>query len=221
MSLHRTLGHDNRPATLSSRASSRGSSDEPLHDGVEVGLLLGADAVAADLAVRDGFKVQGLNQLVDRELLGQVGLVPQDQQRDPFEFGFLQEGVELVTGDRKGINVRRVNDEPDLGRQSCDFKPHRSGRTRSHNGIHAPTVSFPHRSKSGLPSKVPAAMRSVVVARPCRGDPPFQGDMAFLDALHVEAHRRNRAGMGEASVRCIHANEAASTHEYDQQPAYR
>jgi hypothetical protein len=70
------------------------------------------------------------------------------------------------------------------------------GRSKDlHDSIYAATVSFPHRSESGLATKVPAAKVSATLQRPgaCRvrlDNQPFERDMSFLDALHVEAYSR-------------------------------
>lgn len=93
--------------------SSFGAMDEPFHDGLQVGLLLGADAVAADLAMADGLEVEGFDQLVDRQLVRQVRLVAQHQQRDPVEFRFLQQRVQLVARDGQRLLVGRIHDESD------------------------------------------------------------------------------------------------------------
>lgn len=42
-----------------------GSSDQPLHDRLEIRLLLGADAIAADFSVGDGFQVHLFDEVVD------------------------------------------------------------------------------------------------------------------------------------------------------------
>jgi hypothetical protein len=46
-----------------------------LEDCVQVGLFLGANAIAADLAMGHRLELQSLDQLVDRKLVWQIGLV--------------------------------------------------------------------------------------------------------------------------------------------------
>jgi hypothetical protein len=58
--------------------------NEPLQDGVKIGFFLRTNAVAANLAVRNGFQVQRLYKLIDRELVCKVGFVAQNEQRYTF-----------------------------------------------------------------------------------------------------------------------------------------
>jgi len=60
------------------------SRNQPLQNGVEIGFLFCADAIAAHLSVRHCFEVQAFNQLVNGQLVGQIGLVAKDEQRDAF-----------------------------------------------------------------------------------------------------------------------------------------
>jgi hypothetical protein len=66
-----------------------------------------------------------------------------------------------------------------------------------HDRIHATAVPFPHRSEPRLATEIPAEKcQSAIVhiyLRMCitaLGHEPFQRDMSFLDALHVEAYSR-------------------------------
>lgn len=98
--------------TLEPNGSSTRARNQPLEHGVEIGLLLCADAVAADFAVRNGSEVERLNQVVDRELVREIGLVSQDQERDALEGWLLEEKSQLLAGDGKGVSICRIYDEP-------------------------------------------------------------------------------------------------------------
>jgi hypothetical protein len=66
----------------SSRPPSRSSlrpRNKPLQNRVQIRLLLGRYAVAADLTIRDILQTHGRNEIVDSELVWQITLVPQDQ----------------------------------------------------------------------------------------------------------------------------------------------
>lgn len=56
--------------------------DEPLENSIEVGFFLGTNCVTADFAVKYARKVQRLDELVGRQLLRQVGFIPQHEKRD-------------------------------------------------------------------------------------------------------------------------------------------
>ena len=56
-----------------------GSRDEPLQHSVQIGFFLGADAVAADFAMRNGFEVESINQLVHRELVRKIRFVTKNK----------------------------------------------------------------------------------------------------------------------------------------------
>ena len=89
----------------------RGPSNEPLQNGIQVGLFLRADAVTRHLPVGHALQVQGVYQLVYREMATQIGLVAEDQQWNAFHGGLLQQDVELFLCDRQGFFVGRVDDE--------------------------------------------------------------------------------------------------------------
>lgn len=63
-SLSLSLSLSSLTSSSSSRLSAAGPLDEKLNHCLEVGLLLGADAIAAHLATRDAFEIQLVNQLV-------------------------------------------------------------------------------------------------------------------------------------------------------------
>ena len=73
----------------------RGTSNEPLQNGVEIGLFLRAYAVAGHLPVGYALQVQGVYQLVYREMATQIGLVAEDQEWNAFHGRLLEENVEL------------------------------------------------------------------------------------------------------------------------------
>jgi hypothetical protein len=73
------------------------ASDQPLQDSVEVGLFLRADAVAAHLTVRHRLKIQSIDELVHRKLVGKVGLVAEDQQGNALQRRLLQQELEFFT----------------------------------------------------------------------------------------------------------------------------
>jgi hypothetical protein len=98
--------------------------DQPRQHDVQVGLLLGADAVAAHLAPRHRRQVQLLNQLVDGEVVRQVRLVAQHQQRDAVERGPAQQVVQLLARDGQRVLVGAVDDvsavvRKDATRRKC------------------------------------------------------------------------------------------------------
>jgi hypothetical protein len=89
-----------------------GSSNEPLQDGVQVGLFLCAYAVAGHLTMCHALQVQGVYQLVDCEMATQVGLVAEDQKWNAFHGRLLQEDVELFLCYWQSLFVGRIDDEP-------------------------------------------------------------------------------------------------------------
>lgn len=80
---------------------------------VEVGLFLGTDAVATDLTVSDGLEVHGIDYLVDRQLVWQVGLVTQHEEWDAIQGGLVHQLVQFFCGDWQGCLVSRVYDISD------------------------------------------------------------------------------------------------------------
>jgi hypothetical protein len=89
----------------------RGPSNEPLQNGVEVGLFLRAYAVTGHLSVGYALQVQGVYQLVYREMATQIGLVAEDQEWDAFHGRLLEKDVELFLCYWQGLFVGRVDDE--------------------------------------------------------------------------------------------------------------
>ena len=89
----------------------RGPRNEPLQNGVQVGLFLRADAVTRHLPVGHALQVQGVYQLVYREMATQIRFVAEDQKWNAFHGRLLQEDVELFLCDRQGFFVGRIDDE--------------------------------------------------------------------------------------------------------------
>lgn len=81
-----------------------------MQDCVEVGLLFGADPVAADFAVRDRLEVHLVDQLIHRQLDREIGLVAEDQERDAVQGGLGHQLVQLFGGRRQGGSVGCVHD---------------------------------------------------------------------------------------------------------------
>lgn len=75
-----------------------GACDQPVQHGVEIGLFFGADAIAADLAVGDGFEVHGFDQLIDRQFDREIGLVAQYQEWDAIQGGLVHQLVQFFRG---------------------------------------------------------------------------------------------------------------------------
>ncbi|EFE41156.1 hypothetical protein TRV_04105 [Trichophyton verrucosum HKI 0517] len=96
-----------RQATPWSTARPR---DEPPQHGVEVGLFLCADAVAAHLALRDALQLHRVDQLVDAQHVRQVGLVAQHQQRDALQRRLADQVVQLVRRRRQAGPVCGIHD---------------------------------------------------------------------------------------------------------------
>lgn len=90
----------------------RGPSDEPLQDGIEIGLFFRADAVTRHFPVGYALQVQGVYQFVYCEMAAQIGFVAEDQKWDAFHGRLLQEDVELFLCYWQGLFVGRIDDEP-------------------------------------------------------------------------------------------------------------
>lgn len=69
-----------------------------MQNSIEVRLLFSADPIAAHFAMSDGFQVHLVDQIVDRQLLRKVGLVPKNQQWDPVKRLFVHQLVQLLFG---------------------------------------------------------------------------------------------------------------------------
>ena len=89
----------------------RGPSNEPLQNSIQVGLFLRTYAVTRHLPVCHALQVQGVYQLVYREMATQIRFVAEDQQWNAFHGRLLQQDVELFLCDRQGFFVGRVDDE--------------------------------------------------------------------------------------------------------------
>jgi hypothetical protein len=73
--------------------------DEPMQDGIEIGLLLRTDTVAADLTMRHSLEVQHIDQLVHSGMAIEVRLVAEHKQRDTFHGRLVHEDMELLLRD--------------------------------------------------------------------------------------------------------------------------
>ena len=100
------------PDQLASSAllSLAGPFDQPLQHGIKVGLFLGADSVAADFAMRNRFEIQCLDQLINRQFLGQVRLIAKDEQRDAIKDWLFEQGMKLLSSYRERLMVRGIYD---------------------------------------------------------------------------------------------------------------
>lgn len=83
--------------------------DQPLQHGIEIGLFLGADTVAANFAVGYCLKVECLDQFVNRELFRQVRLIAENKQRNSIKNRFFEQGVELFASYWKSLLVCGIN----------------------------------------------------------------------------------------------------------------
>ena len=133
------------------------SSDQPLENSVEIGLFFCADAIAADLAVRNRFEAQSFDKLVYRQLAGKIGLVAKYKKRDAFQCWLLKQKLELLARHRKRFAIGRVHDK------SGAMSDTTTSRARLlHHGIYPAAVPLPHGSKSRLASKIPTVVPKVV-----------------------------------------------------------
>jgi hypothetical protein len=121
-----------------------------------------------------------------------VRLVTKHQQRDSFEFRLLQERVQFVPGDWECFVVGGVNNEP-VARSEGSIATSALGHL--HDGVHAPTIPFPHRSKPGLAAEVPATVKLAISRRLFASSSsvrslgacsPLQSDVTLLNTLHIE-----------------------------------
>lgn len=65
---------------------------------VKVSLFFRADPVTADFAVRNGLKVHRIDQLINRQLDRQIGLITQYEQWDPVQGGLVDQLMQLLRG---------------------------------------------------------------------------------------------------------------------------
>ena len=168
--------------------------------------------------MRHRFEVQSIDQLVDSELLWEVGFVPQDKKRDAFQSWLLEQELELFTSDRQCFFVGGIdnesasisNNDDSRGRRlyTIAFTPR---QYRSHMGRN---LGWPPKSQLQSRSKSADCFSGGYIAQDlhcrfggawhCRSWMcvtkgkskaclPLQSDMALLDALHIEAHCRNGA----------------------------
>lgn len=145
--------------------------DQPLQYGVEVGLLLGADAVAANLSMGHSLKIQRIDELIHRELLRKVGLVAQYQEGDTIQDWLLQKGMELFLGNRQRFLVGCINDIA-----TAQWSAHQSAVRRRaqdlHDSVDASTILLPHGAKPRLTTQVPATATDNVNSSPSERVPP-------------------------------------------------
>jgi len=90
------------------RCSVVGLSDEPVQHGIQIRLLLCADAITAHLPIFDVFQMQLLDELVHGQMIRQVALVPQDQQRYPVQRRFRKQIVQLLSRNGDCVSIDRV-----------------------------------------------------------------------------------------------------------------
>lgn len=84
---------------------------EPSQHGVEIGLFLGTDTVAAELAIRDGLHVQTLDDRLYRQFVRQVRLVGKDEEGYTGNPWSDEQCLELFSGNRKCSLVSCIDDE--------------------------------------------------------------------------------------------------------------
>ncbi len=123
-----------------------GKLHQPLQDGLKVRLLLGRDAVARDLAVGDVLELHDVDELVDRQLVGQVRLVAEHEQGDAVEGRLGHERVQLLAGHGQQVQVGNIDDK--------------------HDGVHVAAVPLPHWPEAGLAAQVPALKRHMPPLHP-------------------------------------------------------
>lgn len=87
------------------------SRDEPLQHRIQVRLLFRADAITGYLSMRDRLETQRLDQLVDACVAWKIGLVAEDEKRDSFHGGLVEQDVQFLLRDRQCLLVGRIHDE--------------------------------------------------------------------------------------------------------------
>lgn len=119
-------------------SSSAGMSElyQPLEDRLEVGLFLGRDAIAGNFSVADALQVHGVDQLIHCQLIREIRLVAQDEQRDALQSWATHQGMKLLARLGQELYIGDVNNEDDR--------------------IDSTTISFPHGSEPRLPTQIPA-----------------------------------------------------------------
>jgi len=65
--------------------------------------------------MRHLFKVERIDELIDRELSLQIGLVAEDEKGDAFQSRLLQQQLQLLSRDWQSVPVSRVDDEAGRG----------------------------------------------------------------------------------------------------------
>ena len=60
----------------------------------------------------DLLQVQGVDELVDGQLLREIGLVSKDQQWNSLQYRLVEQSVELIFRDVKALLVRGIDDIP-------------------------------------------------------------------------------------------------------------
>jgi hypothetical protein len=58
-----------------------------VQDSVKIGFLLGANTITAYFAMGDRFQIHRLDDLINRQLVWKIGLVPEDQEGDAIQSG--------------------------------------------------------------------------------------------------------------------------------------
>lgn len=118
-----------------------GTSDEPLEHCVQIGFFFSTDAIAADLAARHGTKVKSLDQLVDSQVIRQVRLVAENQERNTFKSRLLKEQLQLFTSNWQSLPVCRIyNESTNVASASLPLRAVKTlTRSRSRLGNIAPT----------------------------------------------------------------------------------
>jgi hypothetical protein len=83
-----------------------------MQDGIQIGFFLGADAIAADFTTSDRLEVHRIDELIYRELVGQVGFISQHQKGNPFQAGLIQQIMKLFSRYRQSSSISSINDVP-------------------------------------------------------------------------------------------------------------
>lgn len=112
---------------------------QPLEDRLEIGLFLGRDAIAGYFSVADALQVHGVDQLIHGQLIREIRLITQDEQRDALQGWANHQGVQLFAGLGQELYVGDVHDKDDR--------------------IDAAAISLPHGTEPRLPAQVPAFQR--------------------------------------------------------------
>jgi hypothetical protein len=95
-------------------SSSTSSSNEPVQDSVKIGLFLGADTITAYFAMSDRFQIHRLDDLINRQLVWKIGLVPEDQEGDAMQRGLFHQVVKFFCRYWECSAVCCIHDIPSL-----------------------------------------------------------------------------------------------------------